>query len=148
MPLATPGQIWRDDCYYLDRSTGECQRKYVLVLAVDSIGKDCVTAVFTSKPNGLAESPACSSGPPRAGYFVGVPGGVMNKPTWVEFSSVEMLDDTDLQRHINGNRKTLLMQRLEPPVFCGILRCALRSDDLTRRQARLLGDLAAALGCS
>jgi hypothetical protein len=24
---AQPGQIWRDDCYYLNRKTGECQRK-------------------------------------------------------------------------------------------------------------------------
>lgn len=148
MPLATPGQIWRDDCYYLDRSTGECQRKYVLVLAVDPVGKDCVTAVFTSRPNGLTESPPCSSGPPRAGYYVGTPGGVMNKHTWVEFSSMEMLDDADLQRHINDKRKTPLTQRLDASVFCGVLRCALHSDDLTRRQARLLGDLAAGLGCS
>lgn len=28
---AHPGQIWRDDCYYLDRKTGEYQRKYLLV---------------------------------------------------------------------------------------------------------------------
>jgi hypothetical protein len=71
-----PGQIWRDDCYYLDRQTGECKRKYVLILAADA-GGDALTAVFTSKPNGLTENPACSLGPPRAGYFVGTPGGAL-----------------------------------------------------------------------
>lgn len=63
-----PGQIWQDDCYYLDRQTGECKRKYVLVLAVDGSG-DSVTAVFTSKPHGLTEAPACSLGPPPCGLF-------------------------------------------------------------------------------
>jgi hypothetical protein len=55
---AQRGQIWRDDCYCLDRQTDECQRKYVLVLAVDPRGGDLVTAVFTSKAHGLTESPA------------------------------------------------------------------------------------------
>lgn len=33
--VAVAGQIWRDDCYYFDPNTGECKRKYVLILAVD-----------------------------------------------------------------------------------------------------------------
>jgi hypothetical protein len=147
MPLAKPGQIWRDDCYYLDRSTGECQRKYVLVIAIDAASQDAVTAVFTSKPNGLTEQPACSSGPPRAGYFVGTPGGVLAKPTWVEFTSLDLLDVADLKRHIRQGRKALTEQALTIEVFCSVLRCALRSDDVTRRQARLISDLAAQLGC-
>jgi hypothetical protein len=55
---AHPGQIWRDDCYYLDRKTGEYQRKYLLVLGVDPRSGDTTTAVFTSKPNGLSKQPA------------------------------------------------------------------------------------------
>lgn len=148
MPRAVAGQIWRDNCYYLNRATGECERKYVLVLAVDAAAGDAVTAVFTSKPNGLTEKPPCSSGPPRAGYFVGLPGGVMQKPTWVDFSSLEMLDDSDLQRNLRSGRMSLLPQTLTPTLFCAVLRCALRSDDITRRQARLVADTAAALGCA
>ena len=53
-----PGQVWRDDCYYLNRDTGECERKYVLVLGVDAAG-DAITAVFTSKPHGLCLSQKC-----------------------------------------------------------------------------------------
>jgi hypothetical protein len=145
---AQPGQIWRDDCYYLERKTGECQRKYLLVLAVDRRGGDLVTAVFTSKAHGLTEAPACHLGPPRAGCFVGAPGGVLAQATWVDFSSLQDLDAQDLQRQQGSGRSTLLAQRLPEPVFCAVLRCLLGFDDLTGRQARLVGDVAAALGCA
>ena len=145
---AQPGQIWQDDCYYLDRRTGECQRKYLLVLAVDPRSGDPVTAVFTSKAHGLTEAPACSLSPPRAGYFVGVPGGVLAQATWADFSSLQDMDAQDLQRQQRSQRTTLLPQRLPVPVFCAVLRCLLGFDDLTGRQARLVGDVAAGLGCA
>ncbi|MEI7842800.1 MAG: hypothetical protein WCI39_07190 [Gallionellaceae bacterium] len=40
------GQIWRDDCYYLNHDSGECKRKYVLVLATNAQSGDVLTAVF------------------------------------------------------------------------------------------------------
>ena len=135
-----PGQIWQDNCYYLNRSTGACERKYVLVLAVDASRRDVVTAVFTSKSHGLTEAPACSSGPPRAGYFVGVPGGRLMVPTWVDFSSLDTVDEADLRQQITQGRTTLLPQTLSAPMFCAVLRCVLRSEDVTGRQARLIGD--------
>lgn len=144
---AQPGQIWRDDCYYLDRNTGACQRKYVLVLALDPRSGDLVTVVFTSKPNGLVEQPACNLGPPRAGYFVGAPGGVLTLPTWVDFSSLQDLDASDLAKLQRGGRMSLLPQPLSEPLFCAALRCVLQCDDLTGRQARLVGNVAAALRC-
>jgi hypothetical protein len=151
MPPATvtarPGQIWRDDCYYLDRSTGQCQRKYLLVLAVDHRSGDAVTAVFTSKSHGLTEQPACSLGPPRAGCFVGVLGGVLPLPSWVDFSSLQDLDAHDLLLQMRSGRKTLLTQTLPTPPFCMVLRCLLGYDDLTGRQSRLVGDVVAGLGC-
>lgn len=144
---AQPGQIWCDDCYYLDRTTGECQRKYLLVLAVDPRGGDVVTAVFTSKPNGLVEQPACNLGPPRAGYFVGAPGGVLTLHTWVDFNSLQDLDVGDLTELQRRGRISLLQQTLPVPLFCAVLRCLLQCDDLTGRQARLVGDVAAVLRC-
>lgn len=59
--VAVAGQIWRDDCYYFDRVTGECKRKFVLVLAVDSTSGDLVTAVFTSNLMGWLKSQLVSS---------------------------------------------------------------------------------------
>lgn len=140
-----PGQIWQDDCYYLDRQTGGCKRKYVLILAADA--GDALTAVFTSKPNGLTEKPACNLGPPRAGFFVGVPGGVFGQPTWVDFNSLEMLDAADLALHVATGRTHMLTQTLNTAMLCAVLRCLLQSDDITQRQARWLGDTAAVLNC-
>lgn len=144
--VVAPGQIWQDDCYYLDRLTGDCKRKYVLILSGDVSG-DAVAAVFTSKPNGLSENPACSLGPPRAGYFVGIPGGVFKQPTWVDFSSVETLDSFDLSINVSSGRMQLLALTLLAETFCGILRCALQSEDITGRQHRWIGDAVAALNC-
>jgi hypothetical protein len=141
-----PRQIWQDDCYYLDRVTGECQRKYRLVLAVDGSG-DLLNAVFTSQPNGLTEAPACSLGPPRAGYFVGAFGGVFVKPTWVDFSSVDLLDNYDLDLHVRSGRTRRLNQDLDAGLFCAVLRCLVRSEDITRRQMRLVADTIAQLNC-
>lgn len=146
-PAAAPGQVWQDNCYYFDSATGECMRKYVLVLAVETKSGDCVTAVFTSKPHGLKENPPCSLGPPRAGYFVGVPGGALSMPTWVDFSSVATLDSSDLVIHERSGRKKLLGLVLPQQVFCAVLRCVLQSEDIARREARWIGDTAAALGC-
>ncbi len=144
---AEPGQIWRDDCYYLELTTGECRRKYLLVLAVDPRSGDPVTAVFTSKSNGLMEKPACNQGPPRAGYFVGTPGGVLTQPTWVDFNSLQDLDLADLRKLQDSGRMNLMLQTLSPPLFCAVLRCVLQCEDLTGRQGRLIGDVAAVLRC-
>lgn len=141
-----PGQIWRDDCYYLDPETGECQPKYLLVLVVGRDG-DLVTAVFTSKSHGLPEDPACCHGPPRAGYFVGSPGGVLTRPTWVDFNSLQDVDWYDFQLWQRQGRVNLLPRPLPQDLFCGVLRCLLGFDDITGRQARALGDLVALLRC-
>lgn len=140
------GQIWQDDCYYLDSETGECKRKYVLTIAVESSG-DTLTAVFTSRPNGLPEDPACFHGPPRAGYFVGVLGQPLVKPSWIDFSSVETLDEIDLKIHLRDGRKKPIPLRIETELLCLVLRCLLQSEDLTKRQIKLLGDLLAELEC-
>ena len=141
-------QIWRDDCYYLDDATGECKRKYVLILAVGADGDDAVTSDFTSKSHGLTETPPCSLGPPRAGHYVGTPGGVLPIPTWVDFSSIDTLDAYDLNAHVSSSRKSLVSQALPPEIFCAVLRCVLQSEDITMRQARWIGDAAAALNCA
>lgn len=145
--VVTVGQIWRDDCYYLDRDSGECKRKYVLVLATNPNTGDVLTAVFTSKPNGLTETPACSLGPPRAGYFVGVPGGILTMPTWVDFSSVDTLDTHDLGLHVRSGRKSLTAQLLPNNICCAVLRCASQSEDITNRQLRWIDDTIATLHC-
>jgi hypothetical protein len=145
---AVAGQIWQDDCYYLDPQTGECKRKYLLVLAVDSNSQDLVTVVFTSQPNGLPEQPACYIGHPRSGYYLGIPGGILHKETWLDFSSLQTLDAYDLALHIQQGRKTLINQTLPTATFCAALRCIMQmQDDISKMQWRLLGDTIAQLNC-
>lgn len=143
-----PGQIWQDDCYYLDTQTGECKRKYLLVLAVDAKTQDAITVVFTSQPNGLPDHPACFIGNPRSGFYLGVPGGVLQKETWLDFNSLKTLDTYDFALHVKQNRKSLLPQTLLTASFCAALRCILQmQDDITKQQWRLLGDTVAELNC-
>ncbi len=142
------GQIWQDDCYYLNPQTGKCMRKYLLVLAVDAKTQDAVTLVFTSQPNGLPDHPVCYIGNPRSGFYLGVLGGVFIKETWLDFNSLKMLDTDDFVLHITQSRKTLLSQTLSSTTFCAALRCIMQmQDDITRQQWRLLGDTIAQLNC-
>lgn len=146
--IAAPGQIWQDDCYYLDRQSGECKRKYLLILAVEPNTGDCVTVVFTSQPNGLPVHPACFIGYPRSGFYLGIPGDILYKETWLDFNSLQTLDAYDLALHLQHGRKTLLEQRLPPETFCAALRCIMQmQDDITKMQWRLLGDTIAKLNC-
>ena len=142
------GQIWQDNCYYLDSKTGECKPKYLLILAVDAKTKDAITVVFTSQPNGLPDHPACYIGNPRSGFYLGVLGGVFFKETWLDFNSLKTLDADDFALHIKQNRKSILSQTLTPNVFCAALRCIIQmQEDITKQQWRLLGDTIAQLNC-
>lgn len=148
LPLVI-GQILQDDYYYLSKFTNNCQRKYVLILAVDNKSDDCVTVVFTSQPNGLPDSPVCFIGNPRSGYFLGILGGIFFKETWVDFDSLITLDNQDLRIHINTGRKTLLKETLSNTDFCGVLRCIMQmQNDISKLQWRLLGDVIAQLNCT
>lgn len=141
-------QIWQDDCYYLNPQTGECMRKYLLVLAVDAKTQDAVTVVFTSQANGLPDHPACYIGHPRSGFYLGLLGGVLFKETWLDFNSLKTLDSDDFALHIKQSRKSLVSQTLPLAHFCAALRCIMQmQDDITKQQWRLLGDTVAALNC-
>ncbi|MDF0377473.1 hypothetical protein [Methylophilus sp. YYY-1] len=142
------GQIWQDDCYYLDPQSGECMRKYLLVLAVDANTQDAITVVFTSQPNGLPETPTCHIGNPRSGFYLGIPGGKFFKETWLDFSNLKTLDAYDFKLHYQQGRKHLIEQALPKTTFCEALRCIMQmQDDITKKQWRLLGDTVAALNC-
>jgi len=146
-PILQTGQIWLDSRYYLNEETGEYMPKYLLILADRLDCADVISAVFTSKPNGLREHPACDHGPPRAGYFVGTPGAPLSLPTWVDFSSVRTHDELDVDSHVKGGRYKVVGQTLGNGVFCGLLRCICQSDDLTNRQRSWIQDIIAKLGC-
>lgn len=142
-----PGQVWQDDCYYLNAETQKCERKFWLVLAVNAEG-DPYTVVFTSKAHGLAEHPACSLGPPRAGYYVGVLGKPLSMESWADFANFKLFDLADLKSHIAQGRTNASALKIAPPLLCQILRCLLQSPDITRKEERILADTVAKLGCA
>jgi hypothetical protein len=119
--VAQLGHIWRHDYYYLGRETEECQRKHTLVLAVDPRRYDVVTVVFTSKLNRLVDQPACNLGPARSGYMVGVPGGTLTLPSWVDFNSLQELDASDLTKLHRSGRMRLVSQNLPLPMLYAAL---------------------------
>ena len=134
--MATPvslGQIWCDQTYYLNAETGKPQSKYVIALAITQ-ERDVLHAVFTSQPNGLKAKPACSTGLPRAGHYVGYVNNLFTKETWVDFSSIRTLDNLDLGRHLSSGKKIALPAKLEDRLFCAILRCATQLEDITHRE--------------
>lgn len=125
--------LWCDAHYYRHPETGVFMRKYVLILAVSPDAGDALTAVLTSKPNGLRESPPCQLGNPRAGYFLGIPGQPLFKPTWVDFNSLVVQDILDFQHRCRDQIVTAESLALPVQIFCGLLRCVAQSDDLSRR---------------
>lgn len=139
--------LWCDSRYYLDPDTGEFKRKYVLILAVSPNSDDALSAVLTSRANGLREEPACDPGPPRAGYYLGVPGSGLNKPTWVDFSSVSDEDAFDFKKMVVNGRITPEVLVLPVAAFCGVLRCLSKSEDINNRQHKWLAATIASLGC-
>lgn len=142
------GEIWRDARYYL-RDDGQFMAKYLLVLAKADKGDDVICAAFTSQPNGLTVSPACNHGPPRAGYFVGIPPPPFTKQTWVDFSSVNTEDELDVARRVTSGRYTKTSASLTPALFCAVLRCLCQCglDDLTQRQRLWVQNTIATLNC-
>ncbi|WP_423392806.1 hypothetical protein [Burkholderia sp. LMG 21824] len=147
-PLFTSGQIWKDDRYYLNTKTQQWERKYYLVMATSPDGSDALTAVFTSKPNGLTDDPACSTGTPRAGHYVGIQGGFLVLESWVEFSSIKIVDSYLINQQVGSGQTSLTVQTLPPALFCSVLRCALQVElDISNRGIRWLRDTIAALNC-
>lgn len=144
-PIA-PNQIWLDNAYYRNADTGAWMPKYVLVMATEPKHDCSVTAVFTSKPNGLGTDPACSMSHPRTGYYVGAPGGVLYKETWVDFATVAETDNDLIRKAEKAGRMTLTQQTLDAIAFCAVLRCALGLQDLSNRNWRWINDTAALLG--
>lgn len=147
MGFFQPNTLWRDEQYYLNKETGELMPKYVLILAVSDDGDDALSAVLTSKPNGLREEPACDLGPPRAGFFLGVPGGVLGQPTWVDFSSAEDQEAWTFQKRIKSGRVNSTNVTLDMRLYCNVLRCLRQSEDLAKKQHRWLADTLQLVGC-
>ena len=133
-----PGEIHYHNAFYRNASSGELERKYLVVLARTQ-GNDLVARLLTSRPHARPESPKCFHGHPYPGFFLGVLGGTLGAKSWVDLRYLDDLDSFEADRLIKHNILGHVMT-LDYPVLEEILECAARADDTTVLQEKALRD--------
>lgn len=142
MPL--PGEIYRHDRYY-QNVQGEWEAKYLVVLAFTP-GQDIIYRLLTSAPHGRPERPPCYHGDPYPGYYLGVPGNPLTRPTWVDLRAADDYDSRDFDADTASGTLSLIVN-LPLSVLCAVLACVANAEDTTREQHQALLDQKARLGC-
>ena len=138
-----PGDIYRDEAFYLETSTGELKPKYLLILAAPG-NDDIVFRLLTSRAHGRPETPPCYHGRPYGGYFLGVPGSPLTEKTWIDLRPSDDLDPAEFHRREKSG-VLALVHTLPIEILMAVLECAAGADDTTRHQERHLRDTLAAL---
>lgn len=116
--------------------------KYLLVLAVPA-GDDVVFRLLTSR-HAEVHPPGCHHGPPYPGFGLGIPGGALAQPTWVDLRAQDDYD-IDVFRGKHSRHVVREIFHLDPALFRNVLACAATADDTSRRQASYIQDAMAAL---
>lgn len=137
-----PGDIFRDDAFYV-APTGELKAKYVLVLATPA-ECDVIVRLLTSRQHGRPEDPPCFHGDPYAGYYLGVPGGELNRETWVDLRAQDDLDTISCRGRQERGLMVRVLQR-DPITTARVVECVAGADDTTREQESRLRDMLAAM---
>jgi hypothetical protein len=138
-----PGEIYRDNAFYPDPTTGALLPKYLLLLAVPS-GDDIVARLLTSRAHGRPEQPPCYHGRPYGGFYLGAPGAPLTEKTWVDLRFHDDLDPVEFARRQASGILTQVCV-LPAAVLLAILDCVAGADDTTRRQEAHRRDTLAAL---
>jgi len=125
------GEIWLDGRYYLDRTTGEEKRKYLLVLALD--GSDVIYRLLTSRQNGRPKTPACYHGDPYPGFYLGVIGGELPLESWLDLRGQD-----NIEAGYFNQSKLKFIASLSGSIMCEALLCAANANDTTGRQRRAI----------
>ncbi len=133
------GEIWTHLQYEL--SDGSYKPKHLIILGERNHRFEVLYARLTSRPNGLPDNPPCYHGNPRSGYYLGVPGGILNKETWVVFDDIAYLDSRDMRYLTNSN----LMA--PTAIFCSLLRCIQQSEDILGIQYDQIMDTIQSVRC-
>ena len=141
--VMTPGGIYHHRHFYVDPETRAFRGKYMLVLAATR-GGDLIIRLLTSRPHGRPERPRCYHGDPYPGFYLGILGRPLDRPTWLD---LRYLDDAD--PHVAQREEhTGLIQHvttLTPGLFRDALECAAGATDTSRMQERSMRDQMAAL---
>jgi hypothetical protein len=132
------GCIYYHRRFYVERETGEFRGKYLLVLA-ETRGGDWVARLLTSRQHGRPEKPPCYHGDPYPGFFLGVLGARLSRPSWLDLRYLDDLDPRDAAR---DEDRGLLSEvtGFSPRLFRAALDCAANANDTTRLQQRAMRD--------
>jgi hypothetical protein len=143
--MPVPGEIYRDDAFYLNSETRQPMPKYLVVLGSNRAG-DIVFRLLTSRQGGRPENPPCYHGDPYPGYFLGVLGQPLAQKSWVDLHGQDDYDAQTFAQYLAGGRVTLIlvMSRLQ---ICAVLDCSSRAMDTTTQQASTMLDSKASLRC-
>lgn len=126
------GEIWSHSRFYLDPVSGNWKPKYLLILAVS--GGDIVYRLLTSKEKARPKSPGCSHQDPHPSFFLGIPGGPLNRETWLDLREANDFDSIDFDYLVRIGLLTLVLHIPQSPL-CEALLCAANAPD-TRTQQR------------
>lgn len=125
---------------------GDQRDKFVLLMG-RTPSDDWVLARTTTKAHGRSHNPPCYLGDPYPGFYIDKADGLLPRPTWVMLNRLDDYDARDFDAKIVQNQITLI-GNLPLNVFCQLLDCAVRAQDITRIQERVMRDLRAARGCN
>ena len=138
-----PGGIYHHRQFYVDPETRSFRGKYMLVLAA-APGGDLIMRLLTSRPHGRPEQPRCYHGDPYPGFFLGVLGQPLDRPTWLDLRHLDDADSHIAQREAHKGL-IQLVTTLPNVLFRAALECAAGANDTTRLQERSMRDQIAAL---
>jgi len=129
-----PGNILAHDAYYIEGTV--FKRKYLLVLAIHAHG-DMLYRLLTSRQHGRPKSPACYHGHPYPGFYLGVPGGVLKKESWLDLREHEDMDRMEYEKLKNeGILKAVGTIPLSQ--LLSVIDCCSFAEETTPRQQRVL----------
>ena len=137
------GEIYRIEAFYGDPQSGELLPKYLLILALLQ-GGDAVARLLTSRDYSRPRVPPCYHGDPYPGFYFGIPGGPLQRETWIDLRPFDDIEVDELTRKLRRGGASLTMQ-IEVPILLAALECVAGADDTTQRQERALRDTLAAL---
>jgi hypothetical protein len=137
------GCVYHHEAFYADGDTGEVLGKYLVILAAPQRA-DLVFRVLTSR-HAQWRPPGCHHGAPYPGFALGVPGGELTRPTWVDLREQDDYD-SDVFRGRLERGLIREVQQLPAGLLRDLLDCAASADDTTPRQERHMRDAMAASG--
>lgn len=138
------GDIYKHYNFYADPITAQLLPKYLVILAVPAVG-DLVVRLITSRYAGLRpEHPPCHHGDPYPGFYLGIPGGPLDRRSWLD---LRPFDDLDAELFALQLRKGTIERvgELPPTMVRAALECAAAADDTSRLQESHIRDSLAAL---